>query len=314
MANLTLLDVAKLNGNEKTVGLIEENLTFAPELSVFPVVQKAGTSYYTVRRTGLPSVGFRGANGGVTPSKSTFVKQLHECYILAGAVNCDLAVATAYDGGMAELEMVEASGVAKSTLIHLGAQIWYGSSNDGKGFPGIKSLVAKGDATGYDATGSTASTASSIYGVKFGAQGAQIVVGNGTTLDLSEFSNQQLADSDGKVYAGRVANLTAWVGLQVASVTAVGRIANVTADSGKGCTDSLLSAWLEKFAVGNLPDTIFMSRRSAGQLQRSRSVTIMNTAAGKVTGAVENVAPWPTSAFGIPIIVTDSIGNTDAIE
>jgi len=86
MANLTLLDVAKLNGNDKTVGLIEENLTFAPELSVFPVVQKAGTSYYTVRRTGLPSVGFRNANGGVTPSKSTFVKQLHECYILAGAV------------------------------------------------------------------------------------------------------------------------------------------------------------------------------------------------------------------------------------
>ena len=312
MANLTLLDVAKLNGNDKTVGLIEENLAYAPELSVFPVIQKAGTSYYTVKRTGFPSVGFRGANEGITPSKSTYAKQLHECYVLAGAVNVDKAVATAYDGGMAELEMIEASGVAKSSVIYLGAQIWYGT--DTKGFPGIKALVAKTDTLGHDAGGTTATTASSIYGVKFGVQDAALVFGNGTTLDLSPFADQQLFDSNGKAYAGRVANLTAWVGLQVGNANCVGRIANVTADSGKGCTDALLSAWLENFPVGYRPDAIFMSRRSAGQLQRSRSVTIMNTSGGKVAGNVENIAPWPTSAFDIPIVVTDSIGNTDAIE
>jgi hypothetical protein len=314
MPNLTLLDVAKLNGNDVTVGLIEENLSYAPELSIFPVIQKKGTSYYTVKRTGVPTVGFRDANGGIATSKSTFKKELHECYIFGGAVNVDKAVASAYDGGMAELEMIEAGGVAKSSFLALGSQIWYGVSKDAKGFPGIKSLVAKGDALGYDATGSTATTASSIYGVKFGPQDAALIFGNGTTLDLPAFMDQQLFDASGNAYPGRVSNLSAWVGLQIGNANCVGRIANVTADSGKGCTDALLSAWLEKFPVGNRPDAIFMSRRSAGQLQRSRSVTIMNGAAGKVSGAVENVAPWPTSAFDIPIVVTDSIGNTDAIE
>jgi hypothetical protein len=314
MPTLTLLDVAKMNGNDKTVGLIEENVSFAPELSVFPVLQKKGTSYTTYKRTGLPTVGFRDANSGVTATKSTFAKQLHQMYILAGRVEVDKAVGTAFEDGLSAYEMIETNGVAKATLMELGQQIWYGVSNEAKGFPGLKSLLPKGGDITVDATGSTATTASSLYAVKFGAQDATLVVGNGTTLDLSEFRDESLADADGKKFAGRVADLTAWVGLQVGNANCIGRILNLTADSGKGLTDALILQLLEKFPIGYRPDALFVSRRSLGQLQRSRSVTIMTGAGGKPNGAVENVAPTPTEAFGIPIIVTDSISNTDAIE
>ncbi len=36
MAKATLLDIAKLNGNDAAVGLVEENLKFAPERGIVP--------------------------------------------------------------------------------------------------------------------------------------------------------------------------------------------------------------------------------------------------------------------------------------
>lgn len=314
MAKVTLLDIAKLNGNDRVVGLIEENLTYAPELNIFPSRQIAGTSYYTVKRTAFPSVGFTGVNEGIAAGKSSFEKQLHQAYVLRGAIECDLAAATAYEGGMAELEMIEASGVAKASLIKLGSQIWYGTSSDAKGFPGIKSFLAKNSTITVDAGGSTANTASSVYFVKFGTQDVSLVFGNNTTLQLDPFSNQQLSDANGGKYAGRVSNLTAWTGLQVGNANCIGRILNLTEDSGKGLTDSLISQLLQKFPVGYQPDAIFVNRRSRGQLQRSRSVTIFSGNGGKAGSNLENIAPVPTEAFGIPIITTDSILSTDAIE
>jgi hypothetical protein len=319
MAKLNLLDVAKLNGTDQVVGLIEENLTYAPEVAAFPARSIRGTSFYTVKRTGFPSVAFRKANEGVAGSKSTFEKQLHECYILSSRVECDKAVATAYEGGMAELEMIEASGVMKQALIELGSQIWYGTTVDAKGFPGLKAITPKNASicpAVLDATGAAATTASSVYAVKFGAQNVEMILGNNASFDLSPFRDESIADSGGtNKFPGRVADLTAWCGLAVGNVNCVGRICNLTAENGKTLSDSLISQLLEKFPVGYKPDALFMSRRSAGQLQRSRTVTLNGGPSGaKPSGSVELVAPWPTSAFDIPIIVTDSILNTDAIE
>ncbi|MFK5282461.1 hypothetical protein ACI3PL_23160, partial [Lacticaseibacillus paracasei] len=72
--------------------------------------------------------------------------------------------------------------------------------------------------------------------------------------------------------------MTAHIGLQLGNVNCVGRILNVTADSGKTASDSLVSQLIEKFPVGYTPDALYMSRRSAGQLARSRTVTIFSQA------------------------------------
>lgn len=321
MPKLTLLDVAKLNGTDKVVGLIEENLTYAPELTIFPARSIRGTSFYTVKRTGFPSVSFRGANAGVAATKSSFAKQLTECFILAGLVQIDKAVGMAHEDGEGALEMIEASGVMKQSLITLGSQIWYGVSADASGFPGIKALVPKtqtaGDGTSanmVNAAGTTATTASSVYGVKFGAQDVQIVTGNGASFDLSPFRDQQIPDpaDSTKYLAGRVADLTAWVGLSVQNVNCIGRILNLTEDSGKGLTDSLLADLFAKYPVGYKPDALFMSRRSRKQLQKSRTVTLFGQGTNRPNQGI--VAPLPTEYEGVPIIVTDSILDTDAIE
>lgn len=316
----TLLDVQKLTNNDVAVGLIEENQTYAPEVMSFLSRVIPGTSYKTAVATTLPTTGFTAANQGIAPTKSTFDQRLTECFIFRGAVEIDAAVSRASEGlGLDDLEMIEASRVARSALVTLGGQIFNGTSS--AGFTGLKQFTPKTAASGtspivVDATGTTAATASSIYAVKFGLQDVHIVFGNNEVLRLSEFRDQQLTDSSGNKYAGRVAELTAWIGMQLGNVNCVGRILNVTTDSGKTASDSLISQLIEKFPVGYTPDALYMSRRSAGQLARSRSVTIFSQAgvAPNAARTTPNIATRVQDWDGIPIFVSDNIGITDTIE
>jgi len=56
-----------------------------------------------------------------------------------------------------------------------------------------------------------------------------------------------------------------------------------------------------------------MNRRSTYQLQASRTVVLNVGPTAKASGAMEIVAPYPTSAFGIPIVVTDNIVSTETL-
>lgn len=315
MARATLLDIAKLNGADKEVGLIEENLTSAPEVQLFPFRTIRGTSYHTVTRTAYPSVGFRKANEGVDPTKSTFERKLVEAFIFSGRVEADKAIGLAHEDGLEAYEMIEASGVMKQSLITLGSQIWYGLSADTEGFPGIKAALpfTAGKAAGHviDATGTTATTASGVYAVKFGEQDVTLIGGNENIPRLGDFRDETIYDANSKPLPGRVADLLGWIGCQIGNVNCVRRIANLTADSGKTLTDSLLADLLNAFPAGVRPDAIFMSRRSRLQLQKSRSA-VGQVAASE--GGNPAFAGVPTNFDGVPIVATDSILNTDAIE
>ena len=318
MPNLTLLDIAKLNGNDKVIGLIEENLSAAPELEIFPIRQVKGTSFTTLKRTAYPTTGFRAANAGFTASKSAFTKQLTPLHIFGGMINVDAAVAKAHEDGPGVVEMYEASGIVRSAFITLGKQIWYGTANDATGFPGLKTFTPFGGTMTVNATGTTANTASSVYAVKFGPQDAQIVLNEGARFELSTFKDQQVPDPNDatKVLKARVADLTTWVGFSVLNTNCCARICNLTADSGKGLTDALLSMLFETFPVGFTPDAIFATKRSRGQLQRSRPASIYSQAGvapGK-GGGNATISATPTEFEGVPIIATDCILNTDAIE
>lgn len=317
-ANLTMLDVAKLTGTDKTVGLIEENLKFAPEIALFPFRTIKGTSYKTGIRTGLPTTGFRAANEGQTPSKSTFKQLLIECFIFGGQIEVDKAVADAHEDGPAALQAIEADGIMKSAMHNIGSQIWYGVTQDTKGFPGLKAATPKstntsaGDALSIDATGTTASTASSVYAVRFGPQNLTLIGGNNKAWQLDDFGIQQIVAANNGKLTAYVAGLNSWIGLQNAHENCARRILNLTADVGKGLTDSLLAQLLATFPVGMMPDALFMSRRSRSQLQASRTVTLQGQGRNRPDQPV--VAPIPTEYDGVPIVASDSILNTDAIE
>lgn len=318
MANLSMLDVAKLNGTDSVVGLIEENIKYSPEVGLFPFRTIKGTSYKTGIRTGLPTTAFRNANEGQTPSKSSFRQALIEAFIFGGQIEVDKAVADAHEDGAARMQAIEASGVMQSALRNLGSQIWYGQTVDSKGFPGIKAATVfgtstlAGDALTIDAAGTTATTASSVYAVKFGPQDCQLIGGNNKAWELDEFTVQQITAANNGKLTAYVAGLTGWIGLQVGNENCVRRIANLTADSGKGLTDTLLATLFATFPVGHVPDALFMSRRSRRQLQISRTVVLQGNA--KVRPDQPTIAPIPTEYEGVPIIATDSILNTDALE
>ena len=311
MAQANLLDIAKLNGSDTIVGLIEETLTYAPEVQIMPARTIRGTSYKIASRVSYPGVGFRAANEGSTPTKSEFENQLIECYILSGAVQADVAVARAYEDGEQAWKDIESIGVMRQAMIELGSQVIYGTSHQAKGFPGLQAIhTAFNAGLVVDAGGTSAGTASSVYGINTDTQGVQLVFGAGTTFELGEWRIENVGTSS--VYPAHVANLTAWVGMQVGSKYSVGRLKDATADSGMGVTDAKLAELLSKYPVGYRPNYWLMNRRSAFQLQVSRSTAFSALGAKSATGA-EVFAPLPLESNGIPIVITDSIANDEVL-
>jgi len=309
MPQANLLDIAKLNGSDTIVGLIEETLTYAPEVQIMPARTIRGTSYKIASRVSYPGVGFRAANEGSTPSKSEFENQLIECYILSGAVQADVAVARAYEDGEQAWKDIESIGVMRQAMIELGSQVIYGTSVDSKGFPGLQAIhTAFNSGLVVGAGGSTA--LSSVYGINTDTQGVQLVFGSGTTFELGEWRIENVGTSS--VYPAHVANLTAWVGMQVGSKYSVGRLSAVGSDSGAGVTDARLAELLSKYPVGYRPNYWLMNRRSAFQLQSSRSTAFSALGSKSATGA-EVFAPLPLESNGIPIVITDSIANDEVL-
>ena len=319
MAVLSMLEIARLSGSDRDVGLINEVMTVAPELGVFNSKVIPGYRYETSIRTGLPTAAFSAVNAGVVPSKSSFRKSAVECFALSSLITIDRRVAALSGSLITDLEMEEAGNVLKAAGITVGSQIFNGTSADANGFTGLKAFTPVSATAGtsaiiLDAAGTTASTASSFYAVKMGPQDASLVFGGNGLFQIGAFRDELFAPASGSgSIDGRVAAFNAWVGLQLGNVYCAGRIYNLTEDSGKTLTDLKIAQLLRKFPTGYRPTHFFANRREIYQLQISRTLTNMQTGGNKLTGGTELVAPWPDSAFGIPIIETDSIGITDTI-
>lgn len=316
----TLLDIAKINGaDEGLQALLDEAARHAPELTgttyagatprKIPNVGASrsikGTQYKTLVRTGLPTFSFRDANAGVAPTKSTYENRLVETFIANMRWRADKAVADACEDGAQAYIAEEARAIVTAAMMGLGTQFYYGRDNggDAKGHPGLIDSV---DSTMVvDATGTTASTASSVWAVKFGPNDVQWVFGNGANLSVDDPRIESVPDPNDatKSFTAYVQELLLWAGVQVKNKYSIARIRDLTADSGKGLTDTLLGSLLAKYPVGIVPDCFFLSRRSLEQLRASRTAT-------NPTG---QPAPTPTEYEGIPLVPTDSITNTEAL-
>ena len=298
----TLLDIAKQNGNDAVVGLIDEAQRPHPEIVMVPARTLAGLNYKTLVRTGVPTGGsFRNANEGTDAKKGTYENRLVSTYIFEPRWECDKAVADRHEDGAAAYIAQEAAAIMEGAFQDLCAQFYYGS--DGKGFPGLIHAVTA--AMTVDAGG--AADKSSVWAVRFGPQHVQWVLGNGGSFAMDDPRIESLTDAAGKKFKGYVQEMLAYPGLQVGSVYSVARIKNVGSDAGKGLTDDLLDDLLECFPDGTEPDLIVMNKRSAKQLKQSRTAT-------NPTG---KPAEWVTGVEGlngrtIPIKITGGITNAEA--
>lgn len=313
MAVNNLLDIAKANGSDAVVGLIDETIKAHPELQHVASRTIKGINYKTLVRTALGATtgSFRAANSGTTPVKSTYENRLIECYILEARWQADKAVADAYEDGAQAYIALEAAAIMEGEMQGLASQFYYGSANNALGYPGLMNMY---DSTNMvvDAGGTTDSVASSCWLVRVGPQDTTWVWGNNGELKLPQPRLETATDpaDSTKKFDAYVQSLYARPGLQVGSLKSICRIKKLTTDSGKGLTDKLIADALGKFPVGKGPTAIFCSRRSLAQLQSSRTVTI--DARGS-NGRISAVADTPTEAFGIPIYPTEAIKDTELL-
>jgi hypothetical protein len=268
------------------------------------IIASNSTSHEWLKKTAAPAAGFRSINDGVENTKATYTKVTQALKLFDAGFDIDMGLLKA-EGGEA-LKRREAIDHLTAAFVGMESQIIYGTDSDAVGFNGfadLSSVDAVADEMVVDAGGTTASTASSVWAIRLGESAVSAVYGLGGQIEIGqEYSVLRSGSVTGSYDAMRTPILF-YGGLQVATNYDLGRIANVTEDAGKGLTDDLLSELIGKFPAGRAPNVIAMSRRSLRQLQQSRTAT-------NPTGSP---APFPSDAFGVQLVATDQISDTEAI-
>jgi hypothetical protein len=298
MALPTLTTVSYFN-KEVLGGIVDEAVKYSPEVATLPARSIVGNYYNTLVLTTNPTVSFRAVNTGVAPTSGTYTNKLITCSLINPIWMCDRGVADASSWGANIFIASEAQRQVNATFSTLGKQIWYGTSNDALGFPGLQSQVDQSMV--YSAGGSTASSATSamiVYANNM--DNVCLVLGQGGNLALSELKTQMVTPGSGLYYEAYVQSLTAYVGLALGHAKAVARICNI--ESTFTDADIYNALALAPVSLGN-PSGIYMNRKAQKLLRNSRTAT-------NVTGAP---APMPTEVDGIPIIVTENLVSTESV-
>lgn len=298
-ADATLLDVARLAGADEEVGVIEANMNAAPELISIPFKLIDGITYKTAIRAAVPQGAFRSANAGSATKKSTWAEKLIQCYFYDQTLKVDQAIALANGGNSIDLMAEEEAGGYVGMAQYLGSQVYYGRSNggDANGFHGFLDVLDSSMVV--DATGTGGSTCS-VWLVHTGRHGARFVGGNNSIPGFGEWIESMLVDGFSNPYRGWFNNIGGYIGLQIGQPKCVCRIKNLT--SAKPCTPALIAQAISKFPIGLAPNVIFMNRNAWSWLQNSLTATTP-------TGAP---APFPQEQFGVRIVVTDSLTQSEA--
>lgn len=305
----TALDIAKLNAATDGAGLIEANKNVAPELTLFPGFSVSGLSYTSLRRVSVPEGGFTKLGAGSVPGKSQFDNAEFFCYNYKNPLLETVDRARANRKGEAAFLSMALSGAIRGAILKLGRTLYYGARAFGGGadaHPGLIDLYDADNMT-VDAGGTADDTCSSVWLVKVGNMedgNVSYVFGNNQGLTNADWLRMLAApnpEEPTKITQCWGNEVTASPGISLADPTCVVRIKKLTNENGKGMNDSLGQFALEKFPTGVIPDFALMTKRTRRQLQQSRATP-------------ENKRPpLPTDIEGIPIIVTDSLSNTEKI-
>lgn len=281
-----------------------------PFLNLLPLEKSSnGETHKYSKETGAPVVGFRAANVGRDLDSSIDTIVTVTLKILDFSWDVDKAVADIWrKGGAQALIAREGMRHIKAALVAFEKQVFYGTTaqGDASGFTGMiqaTTVDTKTDTMCYDAAGTTADTATSVWAVRIGPSDLMGVVNGDGEIALGDTTVIQKTSSGSLVYPAYYTPGCTWLGMQVGSIYSMGRIVNITEDSSHTLTDDMIAQLLAKFPVGKEPTHLIMNRRSRRQLQDSRTAT-------NSTGAP---APFPTEAFGVSIVTVESIVNTEAL-
>lgn len=302
---LTTANVATFNKTDMDL-LVSDVLDDAPLLRVLAARTVKGYTFVYNKQTANPAVGFRAVNNGLENKVATRAQVTATLAVLDASFAVDIAAAQADERGAQHLMAEEAMSHLRQAMKEVEEQIIYGTGNDAAGFAGLTTLTAYdalADSLVVNAGGSTATTGSSAWILCSGPSELEVLWGQEGVITIGEQQIVERAGSSTGLFPAYYHPITGWVGLKLGSGYCAVRICNLTEDSGKGLTDDLIAAGLSLLPTNRDPVCIAMNRRSRKQLQLSRTAT-------NPTGAP---APFPVEAFGVPIVVTDTILSTEAI-
>ncbi len=236
---------------------------------------------------------------------------------------------------------------------HVEKQIIQGLSNDADGFSGLKeatpatagniwtaaTYAPESDnyvRTAYDAGGTTSGTGSSVYLVSSSMKGVSLRMGGPTGLanflEFSELRVQSFANASDATLTNEyyVSSASGYVGLSIFGSSEstsrafqqrhVVRAYNLTADSGKTCTEAVLDNLLHMLPPENRENLMFVmngrSRRQVRDSKAGNSQVQISLAPGDASmRQFTTRAELPETHRGIPIIevMDDVISSTETL-
>jgi hypothetical protein len=293
---MALADLTIINDNNVADIDVRDLFDRAPLMAALNAVTASnGTVHKYFKTTGAPVVGFRDYNDGREHDSTVRTAVTIDLKVFDCSFTVDTAVARSYKGGEEALIRLEAIEALRAGFFKLEQQVLNGT--EAAGFDGLADIYNTA-AECINAGGSTA--CSSVYLIRSGLNDVSIVAGNSGQLTIGESVLQRVPGATGHFMA-YVTEIMALYGLQIGSqAKSAIRICNLNATD-KTLTDDLLYDAMAAFESGSPPTHIVMNRRSAQQLRKSRTAT-------NATGAP---APIPVELEGIPIVITDAIGNAE---
>lgn len=302
---VTLAQIALINDRNLADIKVTDLLDDAPLLARLAAdVSSNGETHKYIKEIGAPVVGFRAANNGRENSKSTDTLMSVDLKIFDASFAVDKAVADIHFRGANWWIAREARRHLKASFFGAEGQLLYGTGKYSNGFAGLADdddlSIADGDMV-VDAGGDTEGGCYDVWlfrttdtGSDVMAIGGARTAGRGFNIEMGETTVQRLTGATG-TYPGYYTPISAWLGMQIGSKHSVGRIANL--DNTKSLDDDLIAEALSLFPSSRMPNLIVTNRRGLKHLQQSRTAT----------NATGTPAPFPTEAFGVPIVVTDSV-------
>lgn len=308
MANIDHL--IQFNDQRLSDAQISDLLDDAPVMQVVNAVAASnGTNHRYKKQTTASSAAFRTVDGGVTKTRSADTQVDVTLKVLDASFKMDVAEADGYRFGRDAYLEIELMRSLKQAFFAAESQMIRGTNYDANGFAGLEDnadLNAVADAMVYNAGGTTADVQSSVYLIRSGDDDLSYVAGNDGNITFNtedEPSIIEVTDTGTATYPAYYVPVTGWGGLQKGGLRSVARICNLGTDTGASLDDDKIAEALSLFPASRQPNLIIMNRASLKQLQQSRTAT-------NVTGAP---APFPSEAFGIPVVVTDAIVSTEAV-
>ena len=301
--------------NDRNLADLEVNdlLDDAPLMSVLHAQAASnGTQHKYLKQTTASSAAFRAALAGLTKTASADTLVTDTLAILDGSFSTDVALADAYKGGRDAWLQMELIRTMKQVFAVAEKQVIYGTGNDASGFAGLVDdgqLDALADTMVYNAGGTTASTQTSAFLLRSGQDDCSFILGNDGNIVVEDeptvIEKVVNPGTDNKTYPALYVPVNGYSGFQIGGAYSAARIANVhPTDADAQLTDDMIYEALALFPAARQPNMIVMNRQALKMLRASR--TAVNT-----SGAP---APRPTEVEGIPIVVTDQIVSTEAVE